>query len=113
MLLAIFSSALITYSMRFLPFVFMYLSPKLKAVFSNQKVIAPMGPCLIAAIAATSITPGFVEAAQTSVVAALVYLLGLFGAWLGFKLTKNAGLAVMIGMLSFALIHYLVQSFAY
>ena len=105
MLLAIFCSALIIYSMRFMSFAFMHFSPRLKELFSNQKIIAPMGPCLIAAIAATSITPGFVNAAQTSVSAALIYLFGLFGAWLGFKLTKNAGLAVMLGMLCFALVH--------
>ena len=107
MLFAIFCSALITYSMRFLPFVCLSVSPRLRTIFSNQKIIAPMGPCLIAAIAATSITPGFVQAIEVSWLDALIYLFGLLGAWLGFKLTKNAGLAVIVGMLCFGLLHYL------
>jgi len=106
MITAIFCAAAFTYLMRFSSFFLMHKVPSIKSVFERKRIIAPMGPCLIAAIAATTLIPGFYKASLQGVGVMGIYILGLIGAWLGFRLSNNSGIAVISGILVYAIAYH-------
>ncbi len=103
--IAVLAMMALTYMSRALPFLLPEDHPILRWLTDKNSPLAALGPSLIAAIAGTVIVPDLLKAAQgnDSLADFSTYALGLAATVLTMKYSKNAGIAVIVGMIVFGL----------
>ncbi len=103
--IAVLAMMALTYMSRALPFLLPEDHSILRWLSDKNSPLAALGPSLIAAIAGTVILPELLKAAQgnNSLADLSTYGLGLAATVLTMKFSKNAGVAVIVGMIVYGL----------
>ncbi len=98
-----------TYGTRTLPFLLGQKHRLLIWLGGENARLKALGPSLIAAIAAVTIVPDFINASKVehNISEILVYVIGLATAVMITKCTKNSGLAVIIAMTTYGVVRFL------
>lgn len=105
--LAIACMTAVTYGVRVLPFILGESRKEARQGEKERPILVALGPSLLVAIMVVTILPGVHKAVNQGITAELSYLFGIAATLLALKLSKNAGLAVLVGVAVNALIKFL------
>lgn len=111
--IAVFVMMVLTYLTRALPFLLPENIPLLRRLADKDSRFSALGPSLIAAIAGKIVVSDILKAVQGGhgLIDLSIYALGLAATLLALRLVRNAGFAVIAGMVVYGLAHSAMFAF--